>query len=280
MFSAHSEIKELFWRPFTFLKESRKEQVPLSSGLHQCQATRLDSSRPGGPCWPLWSRKAWGLGQDVWTCTCVLNRGLSELLQWTGGFGPRGPRVMEVSSPALAGRAGLSPHPRGGLSCVALLKRTVSSDKQFHPRLRKLKRKLGQTPSFWQSFLLRDGGRRGQNKTWCDEGQFISSFTTAPDRKLVLPAGGRMRRRRDVSQFWWLWAAAHEQLFVWQQAFYLSTLQHLVYAYPWCPWDYPGVIFSRRQRGGQEQILSTGVPWRDTGMTFLFFSTSAQVNKT
>lgn len=120
---------------------------------------------------------------------------------------------MEVSSPALAGRAGLSPHPRGGLSCVALLKRTVSSDKQFHPRLRKLKRKLGQTPSFWQSFLLRDGGRRGQNKTWCDEGQFISSFTTAPDRKLVLPAGGRMRRRRDVSQFWWLWAAAREQMF-------------------------------------------------------------------
>lgn len=35
-----------------------------------------------------------------------------------------------------------------------------------------------------------------------------------------------------------------------------------------------------RRHGGQEQSLNAVVPWRDTGMTFLFFSTSVQVSKT
>lgn len=121
-------------------------------------------------------------------------------------FGPSGASVVEFSSSLLVVRTLLSPHPRGDLSWIAVLERTVSSDKQFHPRLRKLKGKL------WtkQNILL-----KLSVATNCDEEQFISSFTTVANQELALPAGGqRRRRRRDVSQFWWLWAGACEQMCV------------------------------------------------------------------
>lgn len=118
-------------------------------------------------------------------------------------FGPSGASVAEVSFPVFVVRTLLSLHTRGGLSCVAVLERTVSSDKQFHPRLRKLKGKL------WtkQIILL-----KLSVATNCDEEQFISNFTTASNQKLALPASGHMRRRRDVSQ--WLWAGACKQMCV------------------------------------------------------------------
>lgn len=158
-------------------------------------------------------------------------------------FGPSGASVAEVSSPVLVVRTLLSPHPRRGLGWAAVLVRTVSSDKQFHPRLRKLKGKL------WtkQIILLKPSVA-----TNCDEEEFISNFTTASNQKLAVAAGGQRRRRRDVSRFWWLsWSLRTNVCLLWQQAFCLSILQCLVCAYPWCTYGCQGahlaVFLSRWQ---------------------------------
>lgn len=70
----------------------------------------------------------------------------------------------------------------------------MPSDKQLHPRLRKLQGKLWTKQIILLKLSVATSG---------GEEQFISSFTTAALRKLALPAGGRTRRRA-VSQSWWL----------------------------------------------------------------------------
>lgn len=60
----------------------------------------------------------------------------------------------------------------------------MSSDKQFHPGLRKL------------IILL-----KLSIAATCDKEQLVSSFTTASAQKLALTTGGH-RRRRGASQLW------------------------------------------------------------------------------
>lgn len=100
---------------------------------------------------------------------------------------------------SIANRDAFEPTPWGGLSEWLLWERTLSS-KWFHPSLRKLRGKV-QTK---QIILL----KISVATNWQ---QFISSFATVSSQKLVLPAGGQ-RRRKDVSQFWWLWAVDCEQM--------------------------------------------------------------------